>query len=79
MRDFLNGTNIFKFFLFLILSKLLFSAVTLYLKSTNDYFRYKFTLFNELYFLVAGGTLWIGADISLFILIVLESSILLCY
>lgn len=26
--------------------------------------RYKFTLFNELYFLVAGGTVWIGTNLS---------------
>jgi hypothetical protein len=25
-----------------------------------SFYRYKFTLFNELYFLVAGGTIWIG-------------------
>lgn len=28
--------------------------------------RYKFTLFNELYFLVAGGTVWIGIHLSWF-------------
>lgn len=26
-------------------------------------FRYKFTLFNELYFLVSGGTVWIGMNL----------------
>lgn len=26
--------------------------------------RYKFTLFNELYFLVAGGTVWIGTQLQ---------------
>lgn len=29
-----------------------------------DFCRYKFSLFNELYFLVAGGTVWIGTHLQ---------------